>query len=101
MALAAALACCSVVAEGEGRGPADERLNIVLILADDLDVELLDRALELDLVPNFRRLFHEKAVRFSNAFVTNSLCCPSRATLLSGQYPHNHGALTNLPPGAA
>ena len=98
MALAAVIACCSVAAEGESRGPADERLNIVLILADDLDVGLLDRALELDLVPNFRRLFHEKAVRFSNAFVTNSLCCPSRATLLSGQYPHNHGALTNLPP---
>jgi arylsulfatase A-like enzyme len=67
-------------------------------VADDLDAGLLDRAVELKLMPHFRRLFSEKGVRFSNAFVTNSLCCPSRATLLTGQYPHNHGTLTNFPP---
>ncbi len=31
---------------------------------------------------------------FENAFVTNSLCCPSRATILRGQYTHSHQILT-------
>ncbi len=98
VALAAALVSCSIAAAGEGHGLAEERPNVVLIVADDLDVGMLDRALALDLMPNFQHLFHENGVRFSNAFVTNSLCCPSRATLLKGQYPHNHGTLTNFPP---
>jgi len=97
-ALVTALVSCSFSTIGEAGGIAEERLNIVLIVADDLDAGMLDRAVELDLMPHFRRRFHERGVRFSNAFVTNSLCCPSRATLLSGQYPHNHGALTNSPP---
>jgi N-acetylglucosamine-6-sulfatase len=36
--------------------------------------------------------------KFTNAFVTNSLCCPSRATILRGQYAHNHRILSNRPP---
>jgi hypothetical protein len=35
------------------------------------------------------------ALRIENAYVTNSLCCPSRATILRGQYPHNHSILGN------
>jgi N-acetylglucosamine-6-sulfatase len=32
---------------------------------------------------------------FENAYVTDPLCCPSRATILRGQYPHNHTILSN------
>ena len=36
-----------------------------------------------------------RALRIENAYVTYSLCCPSRATILRGQYPHNHSILGN------
>src|SRR5687767_14567717 len=44
--------------------------------------------------PNLDRIGAE-GVRFTDAFVTNSLCLPSRATYLTGQYSHTHGLRTN------
>jgi len=49
-------------------------------------------------MPNLRSLLIERGTTFENAFVTDSLCCPSRATILRGQYAHNHGVLSNEPP---
>ena len=48
-------------------------------------------------MPNLRSLM-ENGTTFENAFVSNSLCCPSRATILRGQYTHNHEILSNEPP---
>jgi len=65
------------------------RPNILVILTDDQDVYSL---------PVMRKLmsFPEGSwVNFTNAFVNNSVCCPSRATLLTGQYAHKHGVLSN------
>jgi hypothetical protein len=42
-----------------------------------------------------------RALRIDNAYVTYSLCCPSRATILRDQYPHNHNILGNAPQKAA
>ena len=65
---------------------APERPDLVLILADDLaDADWRS-------LPETRRLL---PAAYPNFFLTQPLCCPSRATLLTGQYPHNHGTLRN------
>jgi arylsulfatase A-like enzyme len=69
--------------------------NVVLILADDLDVGLLQRYEAR--YPNIAKLAAE-GTTFENAFVTDSLCCPSRATILRGQYAHNHRIKGNWAP---
>src|SRR4028118_337765 len=72
-----------------------DRPNVVLILTDDLDAGLLQRYGER--YPNLRELAAE-GTPFENAFVTDPLCCPSRATTLRGQYSHNHRIVGNWPP---
>jgi arylsulfatase A-like enzyme len=49
-------------------------------------------------MPLTRKLLAGQGLTFSNAFVTHSLCCPSRASILRGQYTHNHQVLTNKYP---
>ena len=68
------------------------RPNIIFILTDDLDAASVSK------VPSLTEYMAEKGITFDNAFVTNSLCCPSRSTILTGQYPHNHLVRTNIPP---
>ena len=63
-----------------------ERPNLVLINTDDLDA-LLGTT---DFMPNLHRIAMQQGITFKNFFVTNSLCAPSRATLLRGQYTHSH-----------
>lgn len=67
----------------------DDRPNIVVIMTDDM------REDELQWMPNVRRLLEEEGVRFVNSFSPYPLCCPARASFLTGQYTHNHGVWTN------
>lgn len=53
------------------------------------------RQSDIDELPRLKALTEGRGLTFENSFVTTSLCCPSRATLLTGQYPHNHGVLSN------
>jgi len=75
--------------------------NIVLIMADDLDAttsEYWERATAAgkdDPLKKTRALIKDKGVTFSNAFTPHPICCPSRASLLSGRFGHNNGVLTN------
>jgi N-acetylglucosamine-6-sulfatase len=51
-------------------------------------------------MPTVQRLLADRGVTFDNSFVSYALCCPSRATFLTGQYAHNHGVFDNgLPYG--
>jgi arylsulfatase A-like enzyme len=62
--------------------------NMVLILMDDFSLELLAT------MPQAQAMAAEGAT-YRNSFVIDSLCCPSRAALLTGQTPHQTGVLTN------
>jgi arylsulfatase A-like enzyme len=85
-------------AVGCSRGPArrDRRPNVLFILTDDQRWDCLSVAGHPFLkTPNMDRLANEGA-RFANAFVTTSLCSPSRASFLSGLYAHTHGVINNF-----
>jgi N-acetylglucosamine-6-sulfatase len=75
--------------------------NIVMILSDDLDDRISpywERATSKGLddpLKKTRALLVDKGVRFVNAFAPTPICCPARATLLTGLYGHNTGVLTN------
>ncbi len=68
------------------------RPNIVVIMTDDQTAE------SLRVMSKTRALIGVKGVTFPNNYASYPLCCPSRATFLTGQYPHNHGVLDNRAP---
>jgi arylsulfatase A-like enzyme len=68
------------------------RPNIVLVVTDDLDVPT---ALEMPRLPD---LMSNQGLSFTRAYATQPLCGPSRASILTGQYSHNHGVIDNEPP---
>lgn len=91
---AATLALGDLLGCADG-GPA-RRPNILLVLTDDVRHDTLGCAGDARLqTPNLDRLAKE-GVRFSNAFVTSSLCSPSRASMLTGCYAHRHGVIDNI-----
>ena len=68
------------------------RPNIVLVLADDLD---LDSA---KLMPRLPIAMGQPGTTFARAYATTALCAPSRGSILTGQYAHNHRLVYNEPP---
>lgn len=87
---AGALALAGCGRRGEARRP-----NVVLVLGDDHRHDALGCAGHPWIrTPALDRLARG-GVRFTNAFVTTSLCSPSRASILCGLYAHNHGVVRN------
>ena len=82
--------------------PQPLRPNIVLILTDDQRWDTLGSEHSSDRTTPVMSVVQNElvasGVKFTNGFVTTSLCCPSRASILSGQYAHSHGVLTNNGP---
>ena len=94
-ALLAGLACFSI-ALFPGGGEAKKKKakqqqdpNIVLLMTDDQTVE------SLKAMPITDSKLANAGVTFDNNFASFPLCCPSRATMLTGQYPDNHAIRTN------
>lgn len=85
----------------EGNSVADqapEVPNIVVVMADDLDQRSTEILLDNGLMPNLQQYIIDKGVTFTESFATYPICCPSRATFLTGQYPHNHNVMNNALP---
>ncbi|HUP56856.1 MAG TPA: sulfatase [Bdellovibrionota bacterium] len=85
----------------ETRAAPGDKPNVITILVDDLDAGTFETALQYGLLPNLKRYVLDPAVRFKESFVTNAVCCPSRATFLTGQYSHNHQVFSNAQPNGA
>ena len=81
-------AAASVEAGGDAAPGAPKRANIIFILADDFTWNLVQY------MPNLLQM-QKDGVTFANYFVTDSLCCPSRTSILTGMYPHDSGVFSN------
>jgi arylsulfatase A-like enzyme len=66
-----------------------DKPNILIIVTDD------QRPDTMRFMPRTRRLFARRGVSFDRAFATTPLCCPFRASLMTGQYAHNSGVRRN------
>ena len=91
--LVSLLACTPPVTTPESspspRDTMDPRPNVLLIVTDDQRIDTLD------VMPTTRRWFGRGGTTFTNAYATTPLCCPSRASIFTGMYAHNHGVLKN------
>jgi N-acetylglucosamine-6-sulfatase len=85
-------AVIAVALVGTGDAAAQSPPNVVLVLTDD------QRWDTLGFMPTVQSQLVDRGVTFENAFVTNALCCPSRATFLTGKYSHSTGVYLNTGP---
>jgi N-acetylglucosamine-6-sulfatase len=84
LAVFALLFACALPAE-----PASKKPNVLLVLTDDQPATTVRH------MPKLERLVAEQGVSFRHAYVVDPLCCPSRATILTGKYTHNHDITNN------
>jgi N-acetylglucosamine-6-sulfatase len=87
--LAVAASLLVLLASSAPAGTRPARPNVVVIMTDDQTLE------SLRVMTNTRKLIADQGTTFDNYFVSFPLCCPSRATFLTGRYSHNTGVVGN------
>ena len=92
-----AIVCASLAMLGGATGAGAEPLNLVFMLIDDQRFDAMGHVNPYFTTPHMDALAANGIV-FENAFVTTSLCSPSRASILTGQYAHKHQILDNGTP---
>ena len=87
------LTCCAPIRA--------EQPNILWLFCDDMAVNGISaydsRFSDMKITPNIDRIA-EEGVRFERCYVSNSVCAPSRATLLTGKHSHKNGKYGNIEP---
>jgi arylsulfatase A-like enzyme len=76
--------------------PPDRRMNVIVILSDDQTFESIPH--EPPVMPKLQSLLEDPSqhwIRFPNAFVDTPLCCPSRASILTGRFSRRTGVIDN------
>jgi N-acetylglucosamine-6-sulfatase len=91
--IVAAMAAALALRPAHAAAPVATKPNIVFILTDDLSWDLINPRFTPHIVDLQRR-----GTTFDHYFVSNSLCCPSRATILTGDFPHDTKVLSNTAP---
>ncbi|HSX67217.1 sulfatase [Nocardioides sp.] len=84
LALTAGVAALTVHEAATVPAEAATRPNVLVIMTDDM------RADELRFMPNVRRYVQQRGLTWRNAYATTPLCCPDRASFLTGRFTHNH-----------
>ncbi|MGH2981361.1 MAG: sulfatase family protein [Solirubrobacterales bacterium] len=100
-----AVACALLAAAAAIPARAAAAPNVVVIQTDDMTrLDLYSTyadpvtGLPIAVMPNTLNLIASQGVTFNRYYVSNPLCCPSRASMLTGRYSHNNGVLTNFFP---
>lgn len=83
------LAGCTGKSQAGNQNP--QQPNIILIMTDDQPMHTMDY------MPIVQRELVAKGVNFSQAYATTPLCCPSRASIITGLFAQHTGVLTNRP----
>jgi len=94
ISLTALVAASCLISCGQEAG-APRKPNIVFVFADDHAYQAIGAyGSKINKTPNIDRLAHE-GIRFDRCLVTNSICAPARAVILSGKYSHLNGVVDN------
>jgi arylsulfatase A-like enzyme len=92
------LSGCAPVEKNKTQAEAQKRPNIVFIISDDHAYQAISayggRLAEVAPTPNIDRIA-DSGIMFTNCLVTNSICGPSRATILTGKHSHQNGFIDN------
>ena len=87
--LAASVFAPAVDARSPAAAGGTARPNVLIIVTDD------QRTDTTMVMPAIQKWFQQLGTTYENAYVSTPLCCPSRATIMTGRYAHNHGVVDN------